>query len=113
MENENLLYMFYEGCELGNHSRCLDSIEYKNNLRKMEDLVSQLMDNATDEQKQQIEELSNLCLDIINYSAPYDFENGFCTSVEFFKSIHERNVYVKTMSELRMKTREGYENKKE
>lgn len=85
MENENLLYMFYEGCKLGDHSRCLDSIEYKNNLRKMEDLVSQLLDNAADEQKQQIEELSNLCLDIINYSAPYDFENGFAQQSIFLK----------------------------
>lgn len=109
MEAENLLHSFYEFCELGNHSRCFESKDYKDYLVKMENLLNSLKENANDEQKKLVEELSNLCLDIINVASPYDFENGFCTALNFIQNIHERNVYVEAMLQMRHTNRKEAE----
>lgn len=105
MESENLIHSFYELCELGNHSRCFESKEYKAYFVKMEKLLNSLRENASDEQMGLLDELSNLCLDIINIASPYDFENGFCTAVSFIQNIHDRNICVEMMLQMRNKTK--------
>ncbi|MFQ6860866.1 MAG: hypothetical protein ACLROI_14665 [Beduini sp.] len=107
---ENLIHLFYDRCELGDHSRGLESKEFKNSLGKMEKIMNCLMDDANDKQKVLIQELSDLCLEIINLTAPYDFENGFCTAIEFFKGIQERNVSVETMINMRLKSRTTFDH---
>lgn len=47
-----------------------------------------------------MEELSNLYLDIINIAAPYEFENGFCTAMNFIQNIHDRNICVEIMLQI-------------
>lgn len=105
MEDENLIHSFYELCELGNHSRCFESEDYKDYFVKMENLLNSLRENANDEQKKLVEELSDLCLDIINITSPYDFENGFCTAMNFIQNIHDRNICVEMMLQMRNKTK--------
>ena len=57
---ENLIHLFYDRCELGDHSRGLESKEFKNNLEKMEKILECLMDDANDKQKVLIQELSGI-----------------------------------------------------
>lgn len=110
MENENLIHSFYELCELGNHSRCFESKDYKDYFVKMEKLLNSLRENANDEQKKLVEELSNLCLDIINIASPYDFENGFCTAMNFIQNIHDRNICVEMMLQMQCKIKNEKES---
>ena len=75
----------------------------------MENLLNNLSKHATEEQKKMVEELSDLCLDIINIAAPYDFEKDFCTAMNFIQNIHERNIFLEMMLQIRRKTREESE----
>ncbi|WP_102269455.1 DUF6809 family protein [Massilicoli timonensis] len=87
--NEEIIEMYLRA-ELYERLDCYEKVDYKTKIDRLTEMIEKMKKLLPSEQHGLLHEFEDIYMDLLSYSDPYEFENGFCYGVSLLLSVMEK-----------------------
>lgn len=89
-QSKDEIIEMYLRAELYERLDCYENEDYKAKIDRLTEMIEEMKKLLPSEQHGLLHELEDIYIDLLSYSDPYEFENGFCYGVSLLLSVMER-----------------------
>ena len=86
---DEIIEMYFRA-ELYERLDCYENEDYKAKIDRLTEMIEEMKKLLPSEQHGLLHEFEDIYIDLLSYSDPYEFENGFCYGVSLLLSVMEK-----------------------